>query len=294
MTQVPTVIVALGGLLFLMALLGGGITLKEISLPTISPGLRIILIPISLVMMALGIWLSLGSPLPGGGQPASQGVAPTMAGAAPIQPAQVEPTRTSAAASIPYQSSGPLIYEEDFEDGFAVGWDTQWEPEMVILELGDGNHVLRTENSQQILTLPDGVLDYAIEARIMLHTGSGGAAGLGVRWMGGEPGQQPWYSAYIDFAGGWLNLVENDTTADEVQPPAGLSVHSQVPFRQGTWYTLAIEARGSVISLYLNRELVGYDEDDTLRSNRAGLSSWDGGLGPHEFYFDDIRVWSLQ
>jgi hypothetical protein len=55
---------------------------------------------------------------------------------------------------------------------------------------------------------------------------------------------------------------------------------------------LAVQGKGSVISVYLNRQLVGSDEDDTLRSNRAALWAWDSGMGPHEFYFDDIRVWS--
>jgi len=301
MIQVPTVIVALGALLFLMALLGGGFTLKEVSLPAISSGLRIILVPISLIMMALGVWLSLGNPIPLGGQstglpdsqPAAQGTSATLAGAAPSQPAPVQPTEASAAPSIAYRSSGRLIYEEDFEDGYAVGWDTQWEPEMEIIQLSDGNHVLRAENSEPVLTLAEDISDYVTEARIMESDGPGGAAGIGVRWTYDSPGNTMYFS-YIDFAGDWLNLVERDTRGEERPEAQGLSVHSQIPFSQGTWYTLAVEARGPVVRVYLDGQLVGSDQDDTLQSNRTALWACCVDSGPHEFYFDDIRIWSLQ
>lgn len=293
MTQVPAIIVGLGALLFLVALLGGGITLKELSLPTASRGLRIVLLPISLLMMGFGVWLSLGTPLPA--LPTAQPPSPSgnTAAAIPTRPPTVPPTQAETAP--PGYRSGPLIYEEDFEDGFAVGWDMQWSSQMVIIELDDGNHVLLMIDSQPILTLPEGTNDYAIEARVKRHAGSGGAAGLDVRWMGGSPGHQPKYSAYIDFSGGWLNLVEIDAAGEEVAAPAGLSVHGQVPFAQDTWYLLAVEARGPLVSLYLDGQLVGSDEDDTLQqSNRVGLSAYHGGVSGHEFYFDDIRVWSLE
>jgi hypothetical protein len=62
MSEVPTVIVTLGALLFLTAIFGGGITMKEITIPAISRRLRLILFPLSLILMAFGVWIAFENP----------------------------------------------------------------------------------------------------------------------------------------------------------------------------------------------------------------------------------------
>jgi len=291
-TQVPAILVTLGGLLFLMALLGGGITLKEISLPPISSRLRIVLVPISLGIMAFGIWLSLGGALPPPAAPASEqatqpspqafGQPPVVA--SPAQTTDLTPTSSAPEALYAYRSAGTLIYEEDFEDGIANGWLSP--PEVHLL--ADGNHVLGMENDQPMLSLPHDVSDYVIEARILMHAGAGGSAGIGVRAM---PGGAMYFS-YVDFAGGWVNLVEAQA-GEEVRGPDWPPNGYRMVVSQGVWYTLALEGRGSLLRDYLDGELLQSGEDDSNQSNRIILWSCCGDSGPHTFYFDDVRVWSV-
>ena len=296
--QVPTVIVILGALLFLLGILGGGISLKEISLPPVSTRLRAVLIPLSIVMMAFGVWLSLGgtislpsqdTPQPQAQTPQESGVLSASTPLAPAAQPAPSPTASVDAVSVPYyEQVGALIYEEDLEDGIANGWDG----EMEIIQLADGNHVWRAENEQPRYILPGGVLDYAVEARIMQHEGPGGAAGVTVRVISGEA--CAYYFSYIDFAGGWLPLVENTALCEENRGPDGLLDGYQFPFSSDVWYTLALEATGSTIRVYLDGEPVGSDQDDTYQSNIVGLWSCCGDSGPHVFYFDDVRIWSLE
>jgi len=296
--QVPTVIVILGALLFLLGILGGGISLKEISLPPVSTRLRAVLIPLSIVMMAFGVWLSLGgtislpsqdTPQPQAQTPQESGVLSASTPLAPAAQPAPSPTASVDAVSVPYyEQVGALIYEEDLEDGIANGWDG----EMEIIQLADGNHVWRAENEQPRYILPGGVLDYAVEARIMQQEGPSGAAGVGVRVVPGEA--CAYYFSYIDFAGGWLNMVENMPACDENRGPDGLLGTYPIPFAQDVWYTLALEANGSTMSVYLDGELMGSDQDDSYQSNVVLLWSCCDYSGPHTFYFDDVRIWSLQ
>ena len=55
--EIPTIIVILGAALLFIAISGGGIAFKEVSMPRISNTLRIILTPIGLVFIFLGILL---------------------------------------------------------------------------------------------------------------------------------------------------------------------------------------------------------------------------------------------
>jgi len=297
MAQVPTVIVVLGAILFLLGILGGGISLKEISLPPVSTKLRLVLVPMSLAMMAFGVWLSLGGtfalPSPDASRPPSQELQETGGDSSttPLAPPAVvapSPTTSVGAATVPhYEQEGALIYEEDFEDGVANGWDGSME----IVQLGDGNHVWRPENDQERYTLPGGVFDYAVEARIMKEDGPDGAAGIGVRAVPGEACGH--YFTYMRSP--WLALVEVDASCEEVRDSYGAALGGyQISFSQEVWYTLALEANGSTMSVYLDGELIGSGVDDTHRSNIAFLWSCCGDWGPHSFYFDDVRIFSLQ
>jgi len=55
--DIPTIIVVLGSALLLAAIFGGGITFKEVNIPTISNKLRIILVPIGTAFIVLGVIL---------------------------------------------------------------------------------------------------------------------------------------------------------------------------------------------------------------------------------------------
>jgi hypothetical protein len=188
-----------------------------------------------------------------------------------------------------YEQAGALIYEEDFEDGQATGWVTDG---MEVIQLPGGNHVYLAEDAFPFFLLPEGVLDYAVEARIMQPAGSSAAAGVGVRAPSADG--CAYYFSYIDFAGGWLNLAENTPRCEENSGPGALRTGYQFTFAQDVWYTLALEASGTTMSVYMDRELVGSGQDDTYRSNILLLWSWSGEPGSHVIYFDDVRIWSLE
>jgi hypothetical protein len=63
MLDVPTILVVFGAILFLLALFGGGLKIKEINLPPISQQYRIGLFLLSFVFIGVGIWLSLKTQL---------------------------------------------------------------------------------------------------------------------------------------------------------------------------------------------------------------------------------------
>lgn len=111
MSDVPTILAILGGILLLLALLGGGLTVREFSVPTLPGRMRVILLPAGLVFIALGIWLS----LPGSTQIAllgsSGGEQPAASTGA--SPAASNPTALSveAPAEVPITTPVPAIAE---------------------------------------------------------------------------------------------------------------------------------------------------------------------------------------
>jgi hypothetical protein len=58
MYDTATILVIFGSLLFILALLGGGITVKEIKVPPIQSRIRIFLYPVSIAFIVGGVWLS--------------------------------------------------------------------------------------------------------------------------------------------------------------------------------------------------------------------------------------------
>ena len=95
MSEVPTVIVMLGALLFLTAIFGGGITLKEVTIPSISRRLRLFLFPLSIFLMAFGIWIAFVNPFQGlKGAAAEQTEAASSANLVPMPTSIVPPSRT--------------------------------------------------------------------------------------------------------------------------------------------------------------------------------------------------------
>ena len=102
------------------------------------------------------------------------------------------------------------------------------------------------------------------------------------------------YRTYFDTSAGWLTLVESGytgTSCDELRG-TGLFANQQMPFSNGTWYKLRIEAAGSEIRVYLDDNLILHGTSNSLKSNIVGIATW-GGNNKYMFYFDDIKVWSL-
>ncbi len=103
MSNVPAILTIIGGLMLLIALLGGGLSIKEVSIPVVPNHTRVILLPVGLVFLALGVWLFLPeSSRPELGSPSARSTASTAA------PAQAEPARAEPATPVP---SGPVVVE---------------------------------------------------------------------------------------------------------------------------------------------------------------------------------------
>jgi hypothetical protein len=89
-------------------------------------------------------------------------------------------------------------------------------------------------------------------------------------------------------------MVENTPLCEENRGAGGLLGVCQYPFSADVWYTLAVEATGSTIRVYLDGEVVTSGQDDTYQSNIVGLCTCGGDWGPYTSYFDDVRIWPLQ
>ena len=202
-------------------------------------------------------------------------------------------TSQSQTLTLSQWERGPLLSQVDFENGQVGGWTIK-SGDFNIISLADGNHVWSTAiNSEARLTLPTILSDYALEARIMQVSGGQALGILQIRITAGRPCD--WnYGTYFDTSAGWLTLVESGytgTSCDELRGK-GLFANQQMPFSNGTWYKLRIEAAGSEIRVYLDDNLILHGTSNSLKSNIVGIATW-GGNNKYMFYFDDIKVWSL-
>ena len=92
MSDVPTILTILGCILLLLSILGGGLTVKEVSIPVVPARVRVVLLPAGLLFLALGIWLflpeSTRSLVVGPSSAPAPAAAPTTA---PLQPTIAPP-----------------------------------------------------------------------------------------------------------------------------------------------------------------------------------------------------------
>jgi serine/threonine protein kinase len=202
-------------------------------------------------------------------------------------------TSQSQTLTLPQWERGPLLSQVDFENGQVGDWIMNG-GDFNIIRLADGNHVWATSiNSEARLTLPTTLSDYAMEARIMQVSGGQALGILQIRITAGSPCD--WnYGTYFDTSAGSLTLVESGytgTSCDELRR-TGLFANQRMPFSNGTWYKLRIEAKGSEIRVYLDDNLILHGTSNYLKSNIVGIATWSGN-DKYMFYFDDIKVWSL-
>jgi hypothetical protein len=58
MYDTASILVIFGSILFILSVLGGGITVKEIQIPAIQSRVRVFLFPVSIIFIVAGVWLS--------------------------------------------------------------------------------------------------------------------------------------------------------------------------------------------------------------------------------------------
>ena len=192
------------------------------------------------------------------------------------------------------ESFGKLIFEEDFEDGTADDFEIQYGT-FYIPKLKDGNHVWRiTTPGTALLILPEDVNDYVVEAKIMQITTGEGFAFIEARIEDGEPCNSN-YGTYLDFYNDWVNLVERESDCSENRKN-GLFDYANESLFFNQWYTVRMEINGNRAKVYLDGELVAHaiDTSSFRESNRIAISTCCDDLMPFMFYYDDIKVWTIE
>ena len=131
--DIPTIIVILGAALLFVAISGGGIAFKEVSMPRISNMLRIILAPIGLVFIIFGIVLWV-NPSVLTGVPPLEGEVPSETPPFQSAPANTVPDVAPSPTSVPdvvVQSPTPVpsVATCDEFDTRAGGWPSFSDPE---------------------------------------------------------------------------------------------------------------------------------------------------------------------
>jgi hypothetical protein len=107
--DIPTIVVILGAALLFVAISGGGIAFKEVSMPRISNALRIILAPIGLVFIVFGIVLWVNPTMLTGASPQEIGT--------PSETAPLQGAPTVATPAVP----ATAMACDEF-DTYAGGW----------------------------------------------------------------------------------------------------------------------------------------------------------------------------
>ena len=124
--EIPTIIVILGAVLFFVAITGGGITFKEVSMPRISNVLRLILTPVGLILIGIGIslWLNpallAGTLLEGDNVPAESAPLQNASAVATV-PVESAPPQDAPAVATTTASMAPAVACDEF-DTYAGGW----------------------------------------------------------------------------------------------------------------------------------------------------------------------------
>ena len=90
----PIILAIAGSVALLIGLFGGGVKAKEIEVPTLARGARILSSLFGIGLIGIAIWLS-QTPLPQTGSPTSVPMATTEPALSPIMPTSITPTDTS-------------------------------------------------------------------------------------------------------------------------------------------------------------------------------------------------------
>ncbi|MBX3049086.1 MAG: hypothetical protein KIT46_02145 [Anaerolineales bacterium] len=189
----------------------------------------------------------------------------------------LRPTRTPSPSptNVPLSS---ILYEEDFEDGRAQGWETYFST-WTIEQEGSNYFWVGTgpENYPQAwLAETSQWENYAFEARVRIRSG-------GVFFCVRADTGSSFYNVFIN---------SNDTNIQFAQYLNGnyeLFGNGRVSILRNKWYTMRFEVEGTDLRFYIDNKLI-------LKTNSNGISS--GGVGFYmgggdEIHFDDMLIWQL-
>lgn len=226
------------------------------------------------------------------GSPSNGGSAGTTAGAssggAGSGGSSAGSTSTGGAGS---SGAGSSLLFEDFEDGKADGWiaDRSGDPadddkvgDWAVVAEGSGRvYKQQTAYSDDSWAVGGDVswTDQRVEAKVQFSTipDDGCQIFLAARFQSADS----YYFMYLR-ADGSLRVRKrfNGSTSDLVP-----TQDTDVAAVAGTWYTLALEAKGSTITAYLNGTVIGTAMDSDIKNGGVGVGVVDATAA-----FDDVRV----
>lgn len=208
----------------------------------------------------------------------------------PTQP--LTPTSTRVPSQL-------IIYQEDFEDGVANGWETNYGVGTFEIRQDDnGNSVWWTRGATRVLRLPDDVENYAFEARIQYQTDFSDLNGSTIGFLLNVQLDNILncvtnnYLLYIDFLGNYHSLNYVNVNSGTCEWTTHYIAGNFFDMASNRWYTLRIEVRDSNISTFINDNLLFTANNTVVSSNIVGLWSCCSSIN-QEFHFDDILIWSL-
>lgn len=188
------------------------------------------------------------------------------------------PTPSATFTSVPQSS---ILFEDNFEDGNAKGWDASvgtW----TVKKDETGNYVYEgtgPDNYPQTWPGNQNWTDYAFESRIRIKKGT---VFVLVRANGSS-----FYNASINTSD--ISLARWNAYESEYK----VVKSTKYPILLNRWYLVRVEIVGQQYRLYINNKMVTsftYESDSPVVS--GGIGYYIGG--GETIQVDDIRVWKLK
>ena len=176
------------------------------------------------------------------------------------------PTPTPTEAPTPTPPGGDVVFSDDFNDGNANGWSTQYGSWSVVQDSGSYVYYQSSTNEGRTYTGSSSWANYAVQARVKVDNFNGSnRAYVCARYKDGNN----YYAASLyNRNGGTLEIRRKVGGSSKTLTSKNYSLST------GTWYTVKLVVNGNKIDMYVNgsRELTA--TDSSLSSGGIGLIAY--------------------
>jgi hypothetical protein len=273
------VLLVIGAVFFLIGLLGGGVEVSAVKIPTVSKYPRVTFLVVGSALLGLAMYrilfpAELGVAVPPGAAPSpdlSLTQVPTPS-ALPVESTATltpEPDLTPTASPTPPLAVN-MVFSDDFETSAGV-WVTGEQSLSSSTEkksISYGKYVWELTAGQSVFSseLPDApvVSDFELQAELRLVSGPEDAA-YGLIFRSSENGV---YSFNITRGAFWLGFLDKQN--QEWYYPTELIASSAI--NQNGPNILKVVAKGSNIQLFINGQFVRTVSDSRSLSGKTGIS----------------------
>lgn len=203
--------------------------------------------------------------------------------------AQFQATATAIATTYPF-SNKLLLSDPMVDNSKGINWDNDGK---YCFFSGSAYHATEPKSGvySTCAALGSDYSNFTFETEMVIKQGGDGAAG-GLLFRADENNSK-YYRLSIDNNGNYFVLAIVDSTgttgnARELKKGTASSFSTGL----GTTNTLAIVARGSDYSFYVNKQLVTSFTDSTYSHGQIGFDV-DYGTSSTELVFTNVKVWGL-